>query len=56
LHIADLLGRVSRLTYTAAGLIATITDVQSHVASYACDSQGNRTSVTDLAGNVAAFA
>ena len=33
-------------------MIATITDAQSNVTSYARESRGNRASVTDQAGNV----
>jgi len=44
------------MTYTTAGLIATITDAQSNVSAYAYDVHGNRTSVTDALGNVTTFA
>jgi uncharacterized protein RhaS with RHS repeats len=33
------------MTYTAAGLIATITDAQNNVTSYQQDAHGNRTRV-----------
>ena len=44
------------MTYTTAGLIATITDAQSNVTTYAYDAHGDRTSVTDALGNVTNFA
>jgi YD repeat-containing protein len=35
------------MTYTPAGLIATLKDAQNKVTTYAYDGHGNRISVTD---------
>ena len=44
------------MTYTTAGLVATITDAQNNVTTYAYDAKGNRTSVTDALNHTTTFA
>jgi RHS repeat-associated protein len=55
-QITDPLNHITTLTYTAAGLIASITDPQSNVTSYQYDSRGNRTIVKDALQNQTTFA
>jgi len=46
-QITDPLTNPTNITYTPAGLIATITDAQQHTTTYQYDSRGNRTAVID---------
>jgi RHS repeat-associated protein len=46
-QITDPNGNSTLLTYTATGLVQTITDAQGNVTTYGYDIRGNRTSVTD---------
>jgi len=46
-QITDPLSNATTLTYTPAGLIASITDAQNHTTSYQYDARGNRTAVID---------
>jgi len=46
-QIIDPLSNPTTLTYTSAGLIATITDAQQHTTTYQYDTRGNRTAVID---------
>ena len=55
-QITDPLSHVTALTYTSAGLIATIKDAQGNVTTYGYDSHGNRTSVTDALNHQTTFA
>jgi YD repeat-containing protein len=46
-QITDPLNHVTTLTYTSAGLIATIKDAQQNITTYGYNVRGNRTSVID---------
>jgi YD repeat-containing protein len=46
-QITDPLQNITNLTYTAVGLIASITDAQNHITTYRYDARGNRTAVID---------
>jgi RHS repeat-associated protein len=46
-QITDPLTHPTNITYTPAGLIATITDAQQHTTTYQYDTRGNRTAVID---------
>src|SRR5204863_8082639 len=46
-QVLDSLSNPTNITYTSAGLIATITDAQNHTTTYQSDARGNRTAVID---------
>jgi len=56
IQIADPLANPTTLTYTPAGLIASIKDAQGNITSYQYDTHGNRILVTDPLNNQTSFA
>lgn len=54
-QITDPLKNITKIAYTPAGLISTITDSLGNVTSYGYDTRGNRTSVSDALKNQTTF-
>ncbi len=54
-RVTDPRGNQTNITYTTAGLIATVTDPDNQVTSFEYDARGNRTAVVDALNNRTTF-